>query len=140
MGQVKVVRPGDQRHIVRGAGDEYAYLAVGQETDGRYFMMEAVVPPGGGPPPHVQTKEEEAFYVLEGTVTFWAEGEQVEAGPGTFLHIPSGASHNFRNESHTVARMLILFAPAGIEVMFGEMSRNPDDYVEIAKRHGVLFE
>ena len=29
-------------------------------------MMEAIVPPGHGPPPHIHSREDEAFYVLEG--------------------------------------------------------------------------
>lgn len=106
---------------------------------GSYFMMEALVPPGGGPPPHIQTREEEGFYILEGSVTFWADGNEVEAGPGTFLHVPRGALHNFRNQSEDAARMLIWFAPAGIETMFSMMAKEPERYNEIAADHGVEF-
>ena len=139
MSEVRVVRPTDEKKTIYGAGDEYAFLAAGDETNGRYFIMEALVPPGAGPPPHRQTREEEAFYVLEGTVTFRANDETIEAGPGTFLHIPSGAVHNFINESAEPARMLIFFAPPGIEVMFDEMAADPDSYVAIGREYGVEF-
>ncbi len=51
MGKAIVVRPQDDRETIQGAGDEYRYLATGEETDGHYFIMEGLVPPGGGPPP-----------------------------------------------------------------------------------------
>lgn len=134
-----ITRPADPATVVRGAGDEYRYLATGRETNGRYFLMDALVPPGGGPPPHIQTREDEGFYVTEGTVTFWVDGEEVEAHAGTFLNVPPGALHNFRNQSHHDARMLILFAPAGIERMFSRMASEPEKYVEIAAEFGVSF-
>ena len=66
MSWAKIVRPEDDRKVIRGAGDEYSFMATGKDTDGSYFFVEAVVPPGGGPPPHIQTREEEGFYVTEG--------------------------------------------------------------------------
>ncbi len=139
MSTAKIVRPDDDATTILGAGDEYRYLATGADTSGSYFLMEARVPPGGGPPPHVQTREDEGFYVLEGTLTFWADGREVEAGPGTFLNIPTGCKHNFLNRTEEDARMLILFAPAGIEGMFSKMGAEPERYVEIAGEYGVEF-
>jgi len=101
--------------------------------------MHGLVPPGGGPPPHIQTREEEGFYVLDGSVTFWIEGERHEAGPGTFLHVPRGVAHCFKNESDSDATMLIWFGPAGIEDMFGKMAEEPDRYTDFAAEHGVEF-
>lgn len=125
--------------MLYGAGDEYRYLATGAHTDGEYFMLEAVVPPGAGPPPHVQTREEEGFYMLEGTLTFYPEGKEVVAGPGTFLNVPRGVVHNFKNLTDEPARVLIWFAPAGIEEMFSEMARDPERYQEIGAAYGVSF-
>jgi hypothetical protein len=44
-------------------GDHYRFLATGDDTEGRYAFFEALVYPGGGPPPHVQSREDEAFFV-----------------------------------------------------------------------------
>ena len=88
MSEVRVVRPGDPVTVTRGAGDEYRYLATGANTDGTYFLMEALVPPGAGPPPHTETREEEGFYILEGSLTFWPDGEETRVGPGTFINVP----------------------------------------------------
>ena len=100
---IRVVQPADRVKVMFGAGDEYRFLATGDDTDSGYFLVEATVPPGGGPPPHIQTREEEAFYILEGMITFYGENSEVTAGPGTYLNIPKGAKHRFRNNSDQVA-------------------------------------
>src|ERR1700754_3843878 len=37
-----------------------------EPTAGAFALVEASVPPGGGPPPHLHTREDEAFYLLDG--------------------------------------------------------------------------
>lgn len=102
-------------------GDIYRFLATGAETGGAYASFEALVPPGGGPPPHVHTREAESFYVVEGELTFRAGDETVRAGAGTFVHLPSGLAHAFKNESGEQARVIITVTPAGLEEMFFEV-------------------
>ena len=121
--KIRVVRADDPAKVIFGAGDEYRYLATGKDTDGGYFLVEARVPPAGGPPLHRQTREEEAFYVLEGELTFYGEGEAIVAGPGTYLNVPKGARHRFRNNGERPARMLFFFTPAGIEGLFDDFAR-----------------
>lgn len=102
-------------------GDLYRFLATGEETDGKYATFEAIVPPGSGPPPHIHSREEESFLVLEGEMTFLLGDERIVAGEGTFLNMPVGSLHCFKNESDKTARLLISFAPAGLEQMFFEV-------------------
>ena len=102
-------------------GDMYRFLAVGEDTNGKYALWEAVVPPGGGPPPHVHSREEEGFYILEGEITFTINGERVVATKGMFANMPVGTLHSFKNESNKPAKMLISVAPAGLEKMFFEV-------------------
>ncbi len=132
--KIRVIHPTDPINITFGAGDEYRYLATGDHTDGEYFLVEATVPPGGGPPPHIQTREEEAFYILEGELTFYSEEGEIVAGPGTYLNIPKGATHRFRNNGNQTAKMLFFFAPAGIEKLFDEFSKMdaPEDDLKAA--------
>ncbi len=120
--RIRVIQPDDRVRVTFGAGDEYRYLATGGDTDGQYFLVEAIVPPGGGPPAHIQTREEEAFYVLEGHLTFYGDDGEVQAGPGTYLNIPKGAKHRFFNHGEETAKMLFWFAPAGIEALFDEFT------------------
>ncbi|HEX4071105.1 MAG TPA: cupin domain-containing protein [Planctomycetaceae bacterium] len=114
--------PGDGRTI-GVVGDVYRFLATGDETDGKYALIEALVPPGGGPPPHVHSREEEAFYILAGEITFSVGEERFVAGPGTFANMPIGSQHSFKNETRQPAKMLITLAPAGLERMFFEIGR-----------------
>jgi hypothetical protein len=46
-----------------GPGDRYTFLFTGTQTNGAYFIMEAIIPPGGGPPLHIHHCEEESFYL-----------------------------------------------------------------------------
>ncbi|MBV9666331.1 MAG: cupin domain-containing protein, partial [Actinobacteria bacterium] len=59
------------------------------------------------PPMHVQTDEEEAFYILDGEVEFEVDGEVVTATPGTYALVARGAAHTFRVKTDT-ARMLVI--------------------------------
>jgi quercetin dioxygenase-like cupin family protein len=110
-----------QGRTIAVVGDVYRFLATGEDTNGRYTLLEALVPPGGGPPPHVHSREEEGFYILEGEITFTVSGEKIVAKAGTFANMPVGTPHSFRNESDQPARMLISVAPAGLEQMFFEV-------------------
>jgi uncharacterized RmlC-like cupin family protein len=85
-------------------------------------LFEAFVSPGGGPPPHVHSREEEAFYVLEGQNTFTIGDQRLVASARMFANMPVGTPHAFKNESGKPARMLISVAPAGLlEKMFFEV-------------------
>jgi len=115
-----LVRPTSEGRTVAVVGDIYRFLATGDETNGAYAMWEAVVPPGGGPPPHTHSREEEAFYILEGEITFQIGETRIVATAGTFANMPVGTPHCFKNESGKSARMIISVAPAGLEQMFFE--------------------
>ncbi len=121
--QVMVKEPTEGRTI-GVVGDIYRFLATSEETGGRYSMFEATVLPGGGPPPHIHRREDETFYVLEGEITFQVGDERRVAKPGTFVHMPIGNLHAFKNETNQPAKMLISFAPAGLEEMFFEVGKD----------------
>ena len=116
-----LLRRPDEGRTIAIVGDIYRFLAVGEDTDGRYALWEAVVPPGGGPPPHVHSREGEGFYVLEGEITLVVGDERLIASAGMFANMPVGTPHSFKNESGKPARMLISVAPAGLERMFFEV-------------------
>src|SRR5437763_16105451 len=78
-------------------GDRYTFLATGEDTGGAYALIHAVVPPGGGPPPHVHRREDEAFYVLEGALTFEVDGRGLTGAAGSGVTLPRGSLPTFRN-------------------------------------------
>ena len=152
MSRQPTMRSNTEGHTIAVVGDVYRFLATGTETHGKYAQMEAIVGPGGGPPPHVHTREEEAFYILEGEITFQVDDKRFVATPGMFANIPIGTIHSFRNDTSTPAKMLITIAPAGLEQMFlefgvpvapGTTSAPPPSHeeimmlLEIAPRYGV---
>ena len=65
---------------------------------------------------HVHQDEDDSFYILEGELTFTVEDEVVVAGPGTFVLVPPGLQHTFRNDGDTVVRMVNIHAPAGFDL------------------------
>ena len=89
-----VNKPGEGRTVAL-VGDVYRFLATGQDTSGKYALLEAFVSPGGGPPPHVHSREEEGFYVLEGEITFFIGDQRLVASAGMFANMPVGTPHSF---------------------------------------------
>ncbi len=64
---------------------------------------------------HVHADEDDAFYIVEGELTFsFADGE-VSAPPGTFVLVPPGVEHGFRNDAAVPVKMLNVHAPAGFD-------------------------
>ncbi len=106
----RTLRTPAEGRTVAVVGDVYRFMATGEDTNGKYAMWEAIVPPGGGPPPHVHSREEEAFYILEGEITFHIGDERVVATAGMFANMPVGTPHSFKNEGGKPAKMLISVA------------------------------
>jgi quercetin dioxygenase-like cupin family protein len=94
------------------------FKVTSEETDGNYTLVETITAPGGGTPPHIQHKDTEAFYVLEGTYTFVLRDEVIEVGPGGHVFVPTETVHAFQNNGAEPARMLIMNAPGGIHQAF----------------------
>ena len=82
--KIKILEPNKGKHIVV-AGDIYTILAFKEDTGGTYSFIEAKVFPGGGPVPHIQTREHEGFYIIEGQIIFYVDEQRIEANPGTFV-------------------------------------------------------
>ena len=68
---------------------------------------------------HVHDAEDDAFYILEGELTFIVAAGDVVAGPGTFVLIPPDVEHGFRNDGSEPVRMLNIHAPAGFDRRIG---------------------
>ena len=102
-------------------GSLMTLLATGEETQGKFALIEAVSRKGNDPPPHIHRREEEIFYVLEGEVVFSVGDRTIKGMPGTMIFLPRDVRHSFTIESEQ-ARMLILVTPAGLERWFKEFS------------------
>ena len=98
-------------------GDTYTILLSGDDTDGRYCLIDMHVPQGGGPPPH-RHDFEESFTVLEGEIEATFRGKKLVIRAGESVNIPANAPHFFTNASQQPARLLCICSPAGQEEFF----------------------
>jgi len=112
---VIVIPPGEGRHYACGPMHS-VFLADGAETGDRYSVSIWWVSPGqSGPGAHSHDANDELFYVIEGTMTFLAGDEWIDAAVGTFLRIPAGVTHDFENRTASPAGALNVFIPGGFE-------------------------
>ena len=119
------------------------------ETGGRYALLEITAPPGLRTPLHVHYREDEGFYVLDGSVTILVGEQTVELGPGRHAFGPRDVPHRF-TVGPAGARMIWVLTPGGFEDFVAEVSvpaaaptvsppsvLPPDDAAEIVLRHGM---
>jgi mannose-6-phosphate isomerase-like protein (cupin superfamily) len=113
--------PSGQGRMLTARGNVMAFKAVADQTGGDFSLMERSVPPGARtPPPHRHVNCSEAFFVLEGMITFRLDEAELTGGAGDFLLVPRGAAHTFGNQGEAPARLLVLHAPA-MDAYFEEL-------------------
>jgi quercetin dioxygenase-like cupin family protein len=95
-------------------GTYWRFLSTDATTNGRSTTFEELCPPGVVAPPHVHDREEEAFFVLEGNLTFLLDDQEIVAPPGTYIYIVPGTLHGFRCDSE-VGRVFNPLVPAGFD-------------------------
>jgi uncharacterized cupin superfamily protein len=62
-------------------------------------------------PLHVHHADDEAWYVLEGTLRFRLGDDETEAGPGSAVFAPRGMPHAYGNAGTELARYLLVLTP-----------------------------
>jgi quercetin dioxygenase-like cupin family protein len=147
---VGIVRAGEGPALWMG-GDTYTVKASAESTAGALGLIEASIPPGSGPPPHRHTNEDEAFYLIDGSLEITVEDVVHRAAAGDFVFLPRGLQHSFRNTGIVAAKALIMVTPGGFEHFFSEVGApaqagaqcpppGPDDIarlVSTSPRYGV---
>ena len=110
-----VVPPGAGRRV-----GNVEFLARTADTP-RFTLGIIEIAPGRELEAHVHGDEDDAFYILEGEMTFFFgdEDEEAVAPPGTFVLVPPGVRHGFRNPGPGPVRMLNVHAPAGFDRRIG---------------------
>src|ERR671915_1967891 len=118
--------PGDGERIWI-VGDTMTLKATGATTGGKLALLENLTTPGGGPPPHIHTREDEFFFVLDGTFEIRIGEELHTVGAGGYAYVPRGTVHCFRNVAQSASRILVGFTPAGMEGFFRESGQPATD-------------
>jgi mannose-6-phosphate isomerase-like protein (cupin superfamily) len=123
----------------------------GEDTGGRYGLVEIVVRPGEGSPWHVHPDEDEWFYVLDGEFTFHVGDTELTLGVGGFAFGPKAIPHTFI-AGPAGGTALVGFAPFHFEGFLREVGEpaaervlpppldGPPDMariVPIGKQHGI---
>jgi mannose-6-phosphate isomerase-like protein (cupin superfamily) len=121
MSEGQVLGPGEGK-IIPLPGATMVFKALSGRASGDYIVGEFTADPGfAGPRPHVHRTHEELFYVLEGEFDFFLGDRTVRLGPGSFINVPPGVVHDFRNPGALPARWLGIASPGGLDRYFEEV-------------------
>ena len=106
-----IVPPGEGHRV-----GNVEFLARSQDTPRFNLSVITIQPHRDGPPAHRHAAEDDSFYMLDGELTFIVDGEEVVAGPGTFVLVPPEVEHTFANRGDEPARFVNVHAPAGFDL------------------------
>jgi len=99
-----------------------------EESDGVVSIIDNTVP-ANWPGPFLHKHDfDEAFYVLEGELTFQVEDAVVTKRAGELAFAPRGVAHTLANHSDAPARYVLVCTPAGFERYFARMNENPPEW------------
>jgi quercetin dioxygenase-like cupin family protein len=89
-------------------------------------VIEVTSGPGFAGPPLHRHGFDEAFYVIEGELTFQVRDEVFTRAAGELAFAPRGVAHTYANHSEAPARALIVCTPAGFERYFARAAAKRD--------------
>ncbi len=120
------------------------------QAEGRFSLQEAMASRAAEPPLHIHHREDEAWYILDGQMTFYVDDVAYRAASGSFVLAPMGRRHTFTVDVEPT-RVLVFAAPAGFEHFALELGRpvssdvppsdlampGPDALGSVAERYGI---
>jgi mannose-6-phosphate isomerase-like protein (cupin superfamily) len=127
-----VVLPHEGKTIRGPVGGEARIKVRTEDTGGTFTFIENVIPPKAGPPLHIHLREDEMWIISEGNFRFRADEEILSAPTGSFVFVPRGTRHCFQNLGEEPARILVMFAPSGMERFFEQLAELPPGPVDRA--------
>jgi len=123
--------------------------AGGAETEGKFALLDQTMPPGYRVPRHIHVNEDEAWYLLEGSMTFFCGEHVIEASKYGWVFAPRGIPHTFKVGSEG-ARALTLAFPSSFADFVAEMGEpapqltvpppapvDPHRLAQVAHRYGI---
>lgn len=102
-------------------GSLFEHLVSADDTGGALGVSLVTQPPGIATPLHRHTNEAEAFFLLDGTMTYRAGEELFHLAAGDFIWLPSGLPHAFRVTGATPVRFVALTSPGGLMALYDEV-------------------
>lgn len=117
--------------------------------DSAIAIYEYVSEPGvTGAPQHVHHAHDETFYVVDGVYEFTTGTERALLAPGSFLFVPRGTPHTFRNAGEDLGRIVGTFEPGEFANYFRELATiidatgaapDRDSWVKLYARYHTEF-
>jgi quercetin dioxygenase-like cupin family protein len=95
--------------------------AAAADTGGQMTIIEITEPPGVEGPLHVHHREDEGFWLLEGSATFEVGDMTIEAHAGDYVFGPRDIPHRY-SVGDAGCRMLFIMTPGGFEDLVIAMS------------------
>jgi len=99
--------------------------------------------PGASVPVHRHERAEQVLHFLSGRGSVSIAGHEVEANPGTTVHVPKGVDHGIANAGDVPLSFLEATTPPGFQEAFRSMSRltepTPEAIAAIAGQHDILI-
>src|SRR3954467_14617331 len=130
LSEAVVSGPGAGRTVTYGGGSSTELKLAGEQSGGDWAVVESRVRAGDEPPLHTHTREDETLYVVEGAITAYVGGEEIEVEAGSYAALPKNVPHGFTVRSEQV-RLLVTVEPAGAEYFFvprDDSDADPDKF------------
>jgi mannose-6-phosphate isomerase-like protein (cupin superfamily) len=131
-------------HNVLGA--PYRFLVTSAETGGAFALLESIAPPQSIVPLHLHTREDETFFMLEGTLEIQCGDSTVPVSKNSTAFLPRNVPHAYRNTSNLSAKYLIFITPGGFEKCLQEFAQLPaaqpptlETLAAIGNKYGLQF-
>jgi len=107
-------------------GGVFNFLSMGHETEGRQALMRIIVNRGAEPPAHTHSREDESYYILEGSIRYTIGEDVITVHKGEYVYLPKGLPHKFELLTEQ-AEVLMLISPAGLDQWFWDNSAPAPD-------------
>ena len=137
-----IIGPGEGR-VLQVLGEAITVKIGGEQTGGRYAVIEEVSPVDSGPPLHLHRHEDEIFYVVEGEIEFQRGDQRFRAKAGSTAFLPKDVPHTFRNVGTTPSKVHVVIIPARFVGFFEDINAltkpTPEQAVELGKKYDLTF-
>jgi quercetin dioxygenase-like cupin family protein len=82
---------------------------------------------------HIHYADDEAWHILEGTLTFQFSDSEVEAQQGTTVFVPAGVPHTYY-EAHGPTRYLVILTPRLLQLISELHSTPYQEHREVLRK------
>lgn len=121
-----------------------AFKVTSEMSNDQLGIYEISLPPMAiGAKLHYHRFMDETFIVNEGTVTIQAGEKEYQASPGTVVYVPRFTPHGFRNDTHEMVKLTLVFNPSqkregffrGLLETLSEDPVDPEKYLKLYNKY-----